>query len=182
MLKCQSNSSPSMARNHSWIWGSVFVSVFLVTFSPTKAQSLEYRTLRELVGSSHMAIKGQVENVDQDVALLKPGSDQGTGTASLLSTRVVTFTAAEVWLEGDRLSLHQVTITLPSDSLGVQKGDRVIWLLSKTPDGIWDFTKDRASYFILNKQGDKFTDLQQTSGVMRASLLESLLDARFHSR
>lgn len=111
-----------------------------------------YLGLAEMTLASQMAVKGRVSQVENDVTLLRSVK----GRSSLLTARVIKFDSAEVWDSGGRLSLRNFVLELPSESLAVERSATVLFLLTSREDGLWDFTEDRSSYFVID-------DVQQTA-------------------
>lgn len=131
--------------------------------------SAEPGSLIQLLDATEMAVYGQVERVDNDVALMR----EVDGKSSLVPARVVTFAAAELWTKFGRQFPDDFVIEQPSNSLGVEKLDKVAWLLARNPDGLWDFVDERSSYFsvVVDSSGNEsVVSLRQNRGLWGATL------------
>ncbi|MFZ2523202.1 MAG: hypothetical protein WAW92_02335 [Minisyncoccia bacterium] len=89
---------------------------------------------------------GRVSKVDNEVTTFRMVG----GEAVMSSTRMVLFDKVEVWSTDGKLSLDKLLIELSPESLGVERGATVIWLLKPSAGDQWAFVDHRSAYFLID--------------------------------
>lgn len=169
MKSILAHASSLLASSSSRRFQAGMVVLNLVLGAGVHLLANDYRSLSEIVTATVMAVKGEVTDVKPFVSTTR----QVHGEQVVLSARSVSFSRAEVWLSGERVNRRDFIIEMPPQSLGVDKTDKVLWLLEKNDNDLWDFVEDKASYFTLEDNGRALKSLRSNRELWATSLWTS---------